>query len=84
MLVKLWNDNAHFATFVQGITFKKVVLGSDVTGDKNRWRSFKVNEWDWDQANIFEAVMMVDEVIGNVKYARKTLTATFKFGTKKY
>lgn len=34
--------------------------------------------------DIFEANMMVDEVIGNIKSVRITLTATFKFGTNKY
>ena len=34
--------------------------------------------------DIFEVYMMIDEVIGNIKSARKTLTATFKFGTNKY
>ena len=52
-LVKLWKDNKYFATFVLDITCKTVVLGSDITGDMNRWHSFKVNEWDWDQANVW-------------------------------
>ena len=34
--------------------------------------------------DILEAYMMVDEVVGNIKSVKKTLTATFKFGTNKY
>ena len=34
--------------------------------------------------DIFEAYMMVDEVIGTSSPLEKTLTATFKFGTNKY
>ena len=64
-----------FQTVVVFITTKNIP-------DEFKALASKLQKRDQDT---FEAYMMVNEVIGNVKSARKkTLTATFKSGTKKY
>ena len=62
-----------FQTVVVFITTKNIL-------DEVKALASKLQKQDQD---IFEAYTMVDEVIGNIKSARKILTLTFKSGTKK-
>ena len=63
-----------FQTVVVFIATKNIL-------DEVKALAWKLQKRDQD---IFKACMMVDEVIGNGSPLERTLTATFKFGTKKY